>query len=429
MSKKKQATLVEIVADLKRVSEENQGTTVTRNFYRENGSVSETTWQKHFPTFEEFAAAAGINEKPAISEIQGNSWSVFIPSTEFCTAEEVVKYCKVDTSVWELDRFRAKDVSKNDVAKFQISAFFKKKKNVLAIQKEIESLKELATHSSLPPSIEHPRKTFNSGNMLEVNIPDAHFGKLAWPEETGYEPYDIKIASTMYIRAVDALIERTKNTVYEQVVYVIGNDMLNADDLEGRTTSGTQVTNDARYHKVFEVARTTTIWAIEKLRKIAPVKVIVVQGNHDQLSSWHLGDSVQCYFHQYNDVTVDNSPKMRKYHEFGNVLLGFTHGDKGDRADYPLLMATEQSAAFGRTKFREMHTGHTHQTKLDEKHGVRVRVLPALCPADDWHSENSYVGNLRNAEAYTWNKREGLTNITIFNDQSQEPIVSKVVLE
>ena len=424
----------QLIEDLKRVSnlavESGTHTVsgVTRDFYRSNGMFSEKNWTKHFGTFDNFCSAAGVNQPSMVSKVEGSNWSVFIPSTTLCSATDVIEFCKVDLSTWELERFRAKDVTKSgdELPAFQISAFFKKRTNIIKIRKEIQALKNLAESQSVEPDVSW-MKTEESGNMLEVNIPDVHFGKLAWPEETGYEPYDIKIASAMYIRAVKALIDRVKNTKYDQVLYVIGNDMLNADDLEGRTTSGTQVTNDARYHKTFDVVRTTVIWAIQELRKIAPVKVIVVQGNHDQLSSWHLGDSIQCYFHAYTDVTVDNSPKQRKYHEFGSVLLGFTHGDKGDRSDYPLLMATEQSAAFGRTKFREFHTGHTHQTKLDEKHGIRVRVLPALCPADDWHSENNYVGNLRNAEAYTWNEREGLTNIAIFNDQSQDMIATTTV--
>jgi hypothetical protein len=415
-----------LIADLQEVAKKTD--VVTRDYYRGTGKYADKIWQKHFSKFEDFCSAAGVNQPSTVNEINGNSWNVFIPSTTLCSADDVIKYCKVDLSIWELDRFRAKDVSKDDEQKFQISAFFKKRKNIIEIQKEIQALKSLAESHSIEPDKEYDYSS-DSGNMLEINIPDVHFGKLAWPEETGYEPYDVKIASAMYQRAVRALIDRTKGTKYDQVLYVIGNDMLNADDLEGRTTSGTQVTNDVRYHKVFSVVRTTVIWAVEELRKIAPVKVVVVPGNHDQLSSWHLGDSVQCYFHAYKDVIVENSPRQRKYHEFGTVMLGFTHGDKGSLEDYPLLMATEQPEMFGRTKFREMHTGHTHRTKLDEKHGVRVRVLPALCPADDWHSENSYVGNLRNAEAYTWNQREGLTGITIFNDNSQVLIASEVVLK
>src|SRR6185437_7298527 len=128
--------------------------------------------------------------------------------------------------------------------------------------------------------------------------------------------------------------------------------------------------------------------AIEKLRQIAPVKVVIVSGNHDQLSCWHLGDSLECYFHNYTDVEIDNLPRQRKYHQFGNVMVMFTHGHKGKRQDYPLLMATEQPQMFGSTKFRECHTGHNHMTKLDEQHGVRVRVLPALCAPDDWLATN-----------------------------------------
>ena len=421
-------TKSQIIRDAKKVAVAARGV-LTRDYLRANSKITDRQRSQHFPSHEALLEEAGLTAtEPETNEINGNSWNVFIPKTTLCTADEVIKHCKVDLRAWELDRFRAKDVSKDGEQLFQISAFFRKRKDYLAIKQEIQSLKSVAESNALPPSTKY-KHSVDSGNLLEINIPDVHFGKLAWPEETGYEPYDIKIASAMYMRAVDALLARTAGTKYEEVLYVIGNDMLNADDLEGRTTSGTQVTNDARYHKVFDVVRTTVIWTVEKLRAVAPVKIVVVAGNHDQLSSWHLGDSIQCYFHQYEDVSVDNAPRQRKYHEFGACLLGFTHGDKGDRADYPLLMATEQSEAFGRTKFREMHTGHLHHTKLEEKHGVRVRILPALCPADDWHSENSYVGNLRNAEAYTWNRREGLTNIAIFNDQSQVPIETTVAFK
>jgi hypothetical protein len=109
-------------------------------------------------------------------------------------------------------------------------------------------------------------------------------------------------------------------------------------------------------------------------------------------------------------------------------MLMFTHGDKGKRTEYPSLMASERAAMWGRTLYRECHTGHTHMTKLDEKYGCRVRVLPALCPPDDWHSENGLVGNLRNAEAYIWNKDEGIICISVYCDNAQDEIVTKRVV-
>jgi DNA repair exonuclease SbcCD nuclease subunit len=175
------------------------------------------------------------------------------------------------------------------------------------------------------------------------------------------------------------------------------------------------VSSDGRYQKTFVVGRNRVIAFIELARTRAKkVIVIVCPGNHDTLSAWHLGDSLECYFHKYKDVEIRNEPTPRKYHQFGQVMLMFTHGDKGKKDKYPLLMATEEPEMFGKTKFREVHTGHLHKTQLDEHNGIRVRVLPALCAADDWHAQMGFVGNLRSAEAYIWSREEGLVGTAIF---------------
>ena len=293
---------------------------------------------------------------------------------------------------------------------------------------EIEALKKIAKESISTvhdASLRIARSKELTGNMLEVNLPDAHFGKLAWPQETGGAPYDSKITQETYAAAIDALIERTKMYKYDEVVYVVGNDILNANNADSETAKGTIVSSDGRYQKTFWKARNTVIDTVKKLLKIAPVTVMAIYGNHDTLSSWHLADSIECYFHDNPDVKVQNDPTYRKYYEFGKNMIMFTHGDKGKRDDYPLLMAAEQREMFGRTQFREVHCGHTHETKMEEYHGVRVRILPALCPADSWHAENGYVGNLRNAEAYIWNKNEGIIGTAIYNVDSQPEITTK----
>lgn len=365
------------------------------------------------------------------SVITGDSWSISLPKTRICTLDELVSYCKVDLSIWEVERYvcnkweSAAKVGDSDSLRlqveplFQIKAFLKKKKHVLAAKREIEELRELAKRiSKAPPPIKRPKHP--SGNLLEINIPDAHIGKLAWGVETGGPNYDTNIAIETYVRAFDELMARTSGYDIDEIWMVIGNDILNSDDAEGRTTKGTPVSTDGRYHRSFKLLRTAIAECIRKARARAMVKVIFVPGNHDQLSVWHLGDSIECLFHNVSDVEIDNEPRYYKYHQFGSVMLMFTHGDKGKRGEYPLMMATERPEMFGATKFREAHTGHTHQTKLDETHGVRVRVLPALCPADDWHAENGLVGNLRNAEAYVWNREEGLIGIAIYSEDARK---------
>ena len=160
-----------------------------------------------------------------------------------------------------------------------------------------------------------------------------------------------------------------------------------------------------------------TIGAIENLRRIAPVRVVVVPGNHDRLSALHLGDSVQQRFYNYKDVTVENEPSPRKYYQWGDVMLMWAHeaGVKRQREDYPLLMATEQPRMFGATRFHEAHLGDIHQVRLEEQHGVRVRVLPSLCPPDEWHSSKGFVGNIPSAECFIWNRAEGLVGMAVYS--------------
>ena len=79
-------------------------------------------------------------------------------------------------------------------------------------------------------------------------------------------------------------------------------------------------------------------------------------------------------------------------------------------------MATERPEMFGATKFREAHTGHRHTDKVEEYHGVKVRILSALCPPDRWHAEHAFVGNLRRGEAFIWNKEEGLIGTASYTD-------------
>lgn len=292
------------------------------------------------------------------------------------------------------------------------------------IEEQFTVLKKLAAEEAPLPKVVYPAKP-TSGNLLEINIPDAHLGKLAWSLETGYESYDYKIAEAMYRRAQATILDRSSHYSFDRVILVLGNDLLQSDNMLSQTTRGTFVSTDGRYHKTFYNACRMQIDCIEQARKVGPVHVITMPGNHDRLAAWHMGHALEMYFHNYPDVTFDNTPTARKYFEFGVNMWMFTHGDTGSKEDYPLLMATEQPAMFGRTKFREIHCGHTHETKTLEKHGIRVRVLPALCPPDEWHAANGFVGNQRNAEGYIYNDKEGLIGIVIYNDNSQEPLVTK----
>lgn len=252
-----------------------------------------------------------------------------------------------------------------------------------------------------------------SGILREVSPVDLHVGKLAWGEETGNADYDIRIAEQVFTAAIDELIARTRPLNPELSVLVVGNDLLQTDNLQGTTTSGTYVDTDTRYIKSFRRARKINSWAIRRLAESSPVHVVIVPGNHDRLTAFHLGEVLEAEFKDDPNVVVDNAPTLRKYLRWGSSLLGWTHGSDEKAADLPLIMATERPLDWAESIHREWHVGHLHKAKEtrytagDSFNGVRVRILPSLCAPDAWHVQRGYVGERRAAECYLWQKDTG----------------------
>jgi hypothetical protein len=129
--------------------------------------------------------------------------------------------------------------------------------------------------------------------------------------------------------------------------------------------------------------------------------------------TWTLGDSLECWYHNTRHITIDNTPTPRKYHLFGNVLLGYAHGSDESVNDLPGLMAIEQPALWSQAKHRHFHIGHWHKSKetrflaRDTRTGVITRVITSLSGTDAWHSSKGYVGGPKSAEAFIWHKSRG----------------------
>lgn len=341
------------------------------------------------------------------------------------TLADLIRVCEIDTTEWEVVEWHAnkwemgyKDPtgSAHTLPLFQVKARLRRRVVLIDARAEIEALKVLAKQEIRKP-VQKVRAYREQDHLLEVDIFDLHLGKLAWSKETGYENYDLKIARRLFEESLEVLIARSAGHLFSQVLFPVGNDFFHSDNLVAETTAGTRQDMDGQFHKTAHIGREMIVNAVERLRQVAPVKVVIIPGNHDQLSAWHLGDSLECYFHRDRDVEIDNAPTLRKYHRFGRVMLMFTHGNKGKLQDYPLLMATEQPAMWGQTTFREAHTGHLHKMQVQEQHGVRVRILGALCATDAWHSEMTFVGNKRTAEAFVWSASEGEIGHATFTAQ------------
>lgn len=306
---------------------------------------------------------------------------------------------------------------------FQVKVWLRSKKEIVELeqirQDFIDELKRISPKVE-PKVYEHIYQ--KPAYMLQINIFDLHFGKLAWAAETGHD-YNIKIATQLFNNCIDQFIEDAKGYHIDKILLPIGNDLMNSDYSHpfNRTTKGTPQDSDTRWANMFSKCRQMLVENITKLSAIAPVDVVIVSGNHDKERSFYIGDSLMGWFSNNPNVHVDNGPSSRKYYKYHNILLGFTHGDEEKVSNLPLIMAQERPIEWGATKYREFHLGHLHHSKSAnynpayEQQGVMIRHMPSLSATDSWHSERGYVGSKRSAEAYMWSQEKGLKTIFYYN--------------
>ena len=351
------------------------------------------------------------------------------------TLKELAAVCEIDLSEWEIYRWkcgvwytgttpRATGKSQNwsrpsaeivYAEQFMVTAWMRIKRNVVRAKNEIDELRKKAIDHIPAPAI-ICSKDDKEELLSEYSITDHHIGALAWKEETGGPNYDLKTSIKDYRDALTGLVSRLSPYHCHRSLIVLGNDQQNIDNRSGTTEHGTPQNTDSRYQKVFGASRDVSIWAVESLLSVsAKVDVIIVSGNHDALAAWHLGDSLRSWFRSVKEVNVDNRPLFRKYFQFGTNMLMFTHGNTGKLEAYGATMAAEAPEMWGKTLWREAHTGDKHHRHLVELKGATVRILPSLRPPDAWTSEHQYVGSLRAAEAYVWHKSLGLVGTATYS--------------
>lgn len=397
---------------------------------RQHGSIASAAAAMGIPrtTLQHRIAASKTPTPPAPSEsfaVHGDSAEMTRTVNEkIKTLADLVRVCEIDTTEWEIERwvcnkwdmgYKDKEAQAHTIPLFQVKAWLKRNRPVMAARAEIASLLEDAkTKMPRRPALVRTSKT-QPNILLEPHVPDLHAGKLAWAEETGWENYDLRSAERVLDAAIDVLIARARSFGCDRVLLPWGNDLLHSDTKQGTTTGGTQLDTDSRYQKVFQTVRRMSVRTIDRLRdEVGPVTVLLVPGNHDTLGVWHLGDSLECWYRNSADVVIDNAPTLRKYHQHGQTMLMFTHGNRGKLDKYPELMAAEQPAMWGATTYREAHTGDKHHQRVLELKGCKVRISPALCPPDAWHSEFHFVGTQRSAEAFIWHPEEGLIGTAFY---------------
>lgn len=329
------------------------------------------------------------------------------------TLDELLDRFEIDKEYWHVTKSVVNEWGSIDNFNRQCKAWLERVGDIVDWEKFKKEFLETMKHQA---PIRPPIKYKEGKHLLEINIFDLHIGKWAWFAETGND-YSYKIARERFFESIDRLKNLGTMWDIDEIVFPYGNDFFNSDkDYPfAMTTAGTPQENDLRWQKMFKVGRQMVIDAVNELSQIAPVKLIGIPGNHDVQKSFYLGDVLEVYYANDPNVTVNNEPTRRKYHHYGNTLLGFTHGRSSDVPEQRLLllMPQEQPQLWAQSKYREWHCGDIHHskkisTKDEDHHGITVRYMKTLKGTDSWEDEKGYVGSVGGAEAFVWHKEEGL---------------------
>jgi len=347
---------------------------------------------------------------------------IYLNEDEAASPISIMKKCGFDPLLWEVVTCRLvsgswdvtiKNTEGDGVLhtnrKYSVTLTVKPLGGELTFPQVLSAFKELQPVKSVEYSYEPI--TTGEGLLFELPIMDFHLGKLSWSNETGDADYDLKIAAKLWKKTVDDLIYKACNFgKIEKILFPIGQDYFHFDTPAVTTTAGTQLDSDTRWQKMFSKGVELLVWAVEQLRKIAPVEILWIPGNHDQMLSYAATVGLAQRYAETKSVRVDLSATPRKYRLYGNSLIGYSHGEKDGRR-LEGLMQIEAPELWGKSVFREFHMGHLHTESTVTKNGIVFRRISAITAPDAWHVENGLIGSVRQAQAFMWDRELGLQAI------------------
>jgi len=389
------------------------------------------SWNTTINSEQESKTSSTFVDKAKIKQnFEKDKASIEVNSLTISTIDQAIEAANVDLTIWEIDRsvvnswqmtMKLKDAEGNEYPQvrtnYQVKIHLKPR-----VKSTIEETLKLFREKLPKNPTSYPKlpKKPEANLMLECGLVDQHFGMLAWAKET-LSDYDLKIAEILYVEAVKKAMERIANPEkIGKILIPIGHDFFHINDQSNTTPrAGHQLDVDGRLPKVYSTGKMAAIKVIDYCRKIAPVEIVYVSGNHDPQMSYFLCDTIAAWYRNCPDVIVDMTdgivkPTKRKYVRWGKGLLGMTHGLDEKLQDLPLIMANEVPKMWSATIYREIHIGHYHKVRSSFKHytdtitPVIVRTLPSLCGTDDFSYSHGWLSSgVQAAEFHLWDKEFG----------------------
>lgn len=364
--------------------------------------------------------SGGAAENTSYKE-SDNSIYVVCSSERIKTKADVIKEFNINTDIWELDSFEIKtsegyrkdrkvqwtvqngiaiNGQVNDTGKMLVvplyhtkTRFVKKTLNHISV----EDVTKILQDKQIELPVIAPNNYQPLGEVLEINVMDLHFGS-----DANHSP------EKRFSEAIDDVIDRIGTRKFSKVYLCSLGDIFHYDNVNRTTAAGTIVTtNSMKPYEVLDLGIDVFVNNILKLVSVVPVEILFIPGNHDPMNGYALIKVLEAYFMDYDNVKIDVGHSSRKYRLIGNSLVGWMHGEM-PKSRASQWLQVEASEEWGRSKYREIHSGNFHSQETKEDGGVILRYLPGMTDIDEWHYSKGYVGAVRAMVSFVWDLDRGL---------------------
>jgi len=282
-----------------------------------------------------------------------------------------------------------------------------KKDKEISLAKIEEFFDRLDRNYSLP-EIKRTKDYLNGDKMLLIDIADLHHNLQASIFTSG-DDYNCDIAEKLFFYVLNDVLSRTVSYYFDKVILVIGGDISNSDYLTNTTVKGTPQDNDLHYYEACERLYAMTIKAVDMLKEVAPVDVILCVGNHDEVTCYKLAKYISAWFRDDERVNVDYTPLARKYYLYGKTLMCFAHDGKVNKL--PALIANEARQLWSQADTVEVFLQHLHTEQvLMEDNNIRIQRLPTISARSKWTADKGYSSK-RQCKSFIFDRDDGLTDI------------------
>lgn len=344
------------------------------------------------------------------------------------TVEDAMAFAEIDEIIWKVDRClistystpmkirRGGEDTPISIKNYQIKIWLKRVVSEAvedAVGRLLERLEEKSP--KLPLIKRTPIKRLLHRHSLEMCLMDPHYGMTCFTPGSDANWSPAKCAE-MVLDTFDELLKLSEPYApFEEIVLPFGNDFFHTDSIWQTTTGGTLQPEAEAYYHTFIGGEALAIEIVNRVKKVAPVIIYSIPGNHDRTTSFMLGRLLKAYFRNDDNVIVHADESPYKFHKYGINLIGYEHGHSiKPPIRLAALMANECPEWWAATKngYREWHLGDQHRKgsakpTVFEEQGVSVEFLPSLTVPNEWHKLKSYNWQKRSTMAFIWDYSMG----------------------